>query len=76
MKNKILWVIFNLSLGVFLLLGLMIRLLDERIKQEYLDIIQFIGVSCLVFVILSAVNFILLNIDWNKVTDYWKGNTS
>jgi len=72
MKNKILWIIFNISLGFAVLISFWITLIDtDYISEEYLRFLQMSVAMSVVFLILSITNFFFLNIDWTKAIDWW-----
>lgn len=69
-ENKILWVIFNVSFALFMLLSIYIRIMNEiqDIAEGYLRLLRLGVAVCAVFLILSVINFFVLNIDWSKLT--------
>jgi hypothetical protein len=67
MKNKILWICFNISLSITLLSWLIMELLNIT-----LDIVLVFFLVGITFTTLSIVNFFILNIDWSKTTEFWK----
>lgn len=72
MKNKILWVLFNITLSISILLLMFLTVLQiETGSSDWIYlIIPWILIT--VLLIMVVINFFVINIDWSKMISWWK----